>query len=247
MIEVCWIGNAGWRIKFGSINLLFDPDLEDGPDRLSLDGIPSDCISEADAVLITHEHGDHFNLPTANRLVNESDCRFILPASCMAAAQEAGIPPSRIVSAHHGKALNLFGEEFQILPVPAIHGHILGSVYKYYNPADCGYLVSAMGKKLFHPGDSVLLEEHFELPELDILMVSPTEHNMHIRQSKVLIEKTNPRYIFPQHRDTYRITDSNYFWTKAYDKELHEELGAEYKERYVTLSQGQSIAIPCKV
>ena len=238
-VNVCWLGNAGWQIQFGGLNLLIDPDLEPVSYRLSIEGIPDDCISTANAVLITHEHGDHFNIPTSRRLADESDCRFILPASCLLAAQKAGIPQSRIIIAHHGKAINLFGESFQVTPVPAIHGHILGAIYKHYNAADCGYLVTAGKWKLFHPGDSVLLEEHFELPELDILMVSPTEHNMHVRQSKVLIEKTNPRYIFPQHRDTYGITDSNYFWTRACDNELYEALEDTYKQKFHTLKQGE--------
>jgi len=240
---VCWLGNAGWQVRFGGIHLLIDPDLEEGSHRISLEGIPTDCIASADAVLVTHEHGDHFNLPTARRLVNESDCRFILPASCLDSAQKADIPTSRIIVAHHGKPIALFGDDFLITPVPAIHGHILGSIYKHYNVADCGYLISAMGLNLFHPGDSVLLEQHFELPEVDILMVSPTEHNMHMRQSKVLIEKLNPRFIFPQHRDTYHITDDNYFWTRAYDKELFETLSNEYKPRYHILTQGQEFRI----
>ncbi|MCL2421869.1 MAG: hypothetical protein FWD03_08435 [Defluviitaleaceae bacterium] len=45
--DVCWIGNAGWRIRFGSINVLIDPDLEESPERISLEGIPDDCISAA--------------------------------------------------------------------------------------------------------------------------------------------------------------------------------------------------------
>ncbi|MCL2284949.1 MAG: MBL fold metallo-hydrolase [Firmicutes bacterium] len=238
-INVCWLGNAGWRIRSGAVNLLIDPDLESSLYRISLQGIPEDCVLSTDAVLITHEHGDHFNIPTAKRLVKESDCRFVLPASCLHAAQKAEIPSNRIIVAHHHKPISLFGESFWVTPVPAIHGHILGSIYKHYNTADCGYLITIDEWKLFHPGDSVLLEEHLELPQLDILMVSPTEHNMHVRQAKVLIEKTNPRYIFPQHRDTYHIDENNYFWTRAYDKELYEALQDKHKKNFYTLKQGE--------
>ena len=241
--SVCWLGNAGWLLRIGQINVLIDPDLEQSRSRKTLDNIPDDCLSKAHAVLITHEHGDHFNIPTVRRLVQESDCRFVLPASCMSAALRANIPEKRTITAHHFKTIAIFGERFTVMPVPAIHGGIEGAVFKRYNAADCGYLVTAMDIKLFHPGDTVLLEEHYELAPIDILMVSPTEHNTNIQQSMTLIEKLNPRYIFPQHRDTYHETDDNRFWTHAYYKELGDALNEHFKSRYHVLNQGQEFLI----
>jgi len=246
-LKLQWLGNAGWKISSQSFSLLIDPDVENEPNRISVAEIPKDWFVNASVVLITHEHGDHFNRYTAKWLLEKSNCMFVLPPGCIQAACEIGVPDSRIVTARNGKyddnqsvPIHLPEFDLTITPVPAVHGHILGSIYKHYNVSDCGYLISIFDKfKVFHPGDSVLLEEHFELPEVDVLMVSPTEHNMHIRQSKVLIEKLNPKYIFPQHRDTYRITDSNYFWTRAYDKDLYEVLDGKHKACYHTLAQGE--------
>ena len=241
--SVCWLGNAGWLLRIGQVNVLIDPDLEQSRSRKTLEGIPEDCLSKAHAVLITHEHGDHFNIPTARRLMQESDCRFVLPASCMRAAMRADIPERRIIAAQHLKPIALFGERFTVMPVPAIHGGYSGAVYKNYNAADCGYLISAMDLTLFHPGDTVLLEEHYELAPVDILMVSPTEHNTNVQQSLTLIEKLNPRYIFPQHRDTYHETDENRFWTHAYYKELEAALDERFKLRYHIVGQGRDFVI----
>ena len=246
-MTVCWLGNAGWRISPGPEGrypcgkILIDPDLEPGSHRITLEGIPDDCVKTADAVLITHEHGDHFNIPTARRLVQESGCVFVLPKSCMNTAKKANIPPERIITARHGEPVEAAG--VNITPTPAIHGHILGSIYKHYDAADCGYLLSFSGISLFHPGDSVLLQEHLELPGVDVLIISPTEHNTHVRQSKVLIDKLKPKYIFPQHRDTYHINEENSFWTRAYDKELYEALSPGQKERFHTLAQGREFEI----
>ena len=241
--SVCWIGNAGWMLRIGQVTVLIDPDLEQSKARKTLDGIPDDCLSKADVVLITHEHGDHCNVPTVKRLIKESDCRFVLPASCMQTAMQADVPEKRIISPHHLKPIALFGDRFTVMPVPAIHGGIAGAVHRRYNTADCGYVVSGMGVTLFHPGDTVLLEEHYTLPPIDILMVSPTEHNTNIHQSLILIEKLNPRYIFPQHRDTYHETDENRFWTHAYHKELADALDERFKSRYHILNQGQEFVI----
>ena len=241
--SVCWLGNAGWWLRIGQVNILIDPDVEQGRTRKTLEGIPDDCLSKADAVLITHEHGDHFNRSTVKQLIQESSCRFILPASCRQAAMQTGIPTNRIIPAHHLKPIELFGDRSTVTPIPAIHGGIAGAVYKRYNAADCGYLISMMGINLFHPGDTVLLEEHYDLPTIDILMISPTEHNTNIHQSLILIEKLNPRFIFPQHRDTYYVTDDNSFWTHAYYKELGEALDESFKSRYHVVKQGEEFII----
>jgi len=242
-----WIGNAGWQICIDNLSILIDPDLEIGSHKLSDGLIPEamafDIISTADVVLVSHEHGDHFNLPTASRLVNESNCRFVLPASCINEAKEANIPPLRIITAHHHKKIDLFGEGISVTPYPAVHGHLFGSVYRHYNPADCGYLVQTASLNLFHPGDSLLLDEHFDLPKIDVLFISPTEHNTNVVQSQILIKKLNPKYIMPQHRDTYVVTDENRFWTSAYEKELYDSLDTIYKERFHILGIGDEFTI----
>jgi len=242
-----WIGNAGWQIRFETISVLIDPDLEIGshklPSGMISAGLASDVISTADLVLVSHEHGDHFSIPTAQRLAEESDCHFILPAGCLHPAKEAEIPSQRIIPAHHNKKIDLFDGGLTVTPIKAIHGHILGSVYKYYDPADCGYLIQTEFLNLFHPGDSLLLEEHFELPEIDVLFISPTEHNTNVEQSLVLIDSLMPGYIMPQHRDTYVVTDENKFWTSANDKLLYDALDEKYKKRYHRLTIGDEFTV----
>lgn len=244
--SVCWLGNAGWQLNIGNLILLIDPDLEDGPHRRVLPADPERFLRKADAVLLTHEHGDHFNRPTIQKLLTNTDCQFVLPASCLYEAGKMGISEKRIQVAHHGKTMQLFGYDLTATPVPAVHGAPKGAVYKDGNRADCGYVISASGVTLFHPGDTILMEEHFFLPKIDILMVSPTEHNTNVLQSTTLIHQLKPQHIFPQHRDTYVITNDNYFWTTAFDKELKRALGEEYADRYHTLEQGVLFEIESK-
>lgn len=245
-ISVCWLGNAGWQLTIGNLILLIDPDLEVGPHRKVLPADPDRFLQNADAVLVTHEHGDHFNRPTIEQLLINTDCQFVLPASCLYEAGKMGIPEKRILVAHHGRTMQLFGSDLTVTPVPAVHGAPFGAVYKDGNRADCGYIISASGLTLFHPGDTILMEEHFFLPKIDILMISPTEHNTNVLQSTTLARQLNPQHIFPQHRDTYVVTPENSFWTQAYDKELKMALGEEFASRYHTLEQGVVFDIDCK-
>ena len=47
---------------------------------------------------------------------------------------------------------------------------------------NCGYVLNLQGRRLFHPGDSVLTEEHLELNDIDVLFVGPADlsHSMAI-------------------------------------------------------------------
>ncbi len=159
---------------------------------------------------ITDEHDDHFHANTVKELIRASDCQFVLPVSCIAKADSLGMPENRRVIARPGVPFSLKGLEVE--PIRARHGHIKNSVYKGANMEDCGYILTMGEKRIYQPGDTVLLHEHLELKGIDVLFVSPTEHNTHIVNSAIMIQAIEPTYIFPQHFNTYPVDDENYFW-----------------------------------
>jgi L-ascorbate metabolism protein UlaG (beta-lactamase superfamily) len=108
---------------------------------------------------------------------------------------------------------------------------------------DCGYLLDIAGKRLLQPGDTVLLHDHLELFQIDVLFVSPTDHNMHIDQAMVLINHLEPKHTFPQHFGTYVQTDQNRYWTKGYPDELEARLSRPMQARFQKLEQGQIYVI----
>ena len=99
------------------------------------------------------------------------------------------------------------------------------------------------GKRLFHPGDSVLTEEHLGLKNIDVLFVSPTVHNMYLDRSMILINRLQPEYIFPQHFGTYQQDEENMFWTRGYPDELKQRLSQELQKRYHKLNLGDMFVI----
>ncbi len=93
------------------------------------------------------------------------------------------------------------------------------------------------------PGDSVLLEDHLFLKHVDVLFFSPTEHNMLVDPSVILINELEPEYILPQHRDTYRVTPENRFWASGYPNEVKLRLSKPLQERFHILKQGEKLEI----
>ena len=238
---VWWTGHNGWLIKANGVLIGTDLVL-DAADRIQQSPITAlELAGELDIAFMTHEHGDHFNNQVSRVLAQNSDCLFVVPANCVEKARRLGIPEERIQVAVPREAFEIRG--IHVLPIRAFHGHTKFSVHARANLQDCGYLIKMGGKTFLQPGDSVLLQDHLELEDVNVLFFSPTEHNMHIRQSVILINELEPDYILPQHRDTYVQTPQNRYWTNGYPAEVKTHLSRTLRERYHVLEQGEMLVI----
>ena len=157
------------------------------------------------------------------------------------AIKEVNIPSGRINVAEPRKPFSI--GEVKIEPIRAIHGNSKWAVFYDANLEDCGYLITINGKKILQMGDTVLLEDHFYIKHVDILFFSPTEHNTHIDPSVILINELEPDYIFPQHRNTFRVTEQNRYWTSGYPYEVKFRLSKQHQKNYYVLEMGEKIII----
>jgi len=241
-LAVWWTGHNGWLIKSGDTLVSTDLVLETEEDRLYDPPVSAaEIAKDLDISFITHEHGDHFSRATSRILLEKSQCIFVMPKTCLEAARELGIPDSRIRLAVPRDSFMVKGVRVKALR--AIHGNPKFAIFYDANLQDCGYLIKMGGKDFLQPGDTVLLEDHLFLGHVDVLFFSPTEHNMHIQQSLILINELEPDYILPQHRNTFRVTDENRYWTTACDHEVKMYLSKPLQARYHILDHGEKIEI----
>jgi L-ascorbate metabolism protein UlaG (beta-lactamase superfamily) len=206
-VAVWWTGHNGWLIKSDGCLMGTDLCLEQSDRMVPSPVSAAEIAPELDILFISHEHGDHFEPETARILSGKSDCLFVLPRNCLALAREFGIPENRIRTAVPRTPFTL--NDVDILPMRAIHGNPRFAVFVDANLEDCGYLIKTQGVSLLQPGDTVLLEDHLFLGHVDVLFLSPTEHNTAIDRSAILINELEPDVILPQHRDTFRVTPEN--------------------------------------
>ncbi|HUX95126.1 MAG TPA: MBL fold metallo-hydrolase [Bacteroidales bacterium] len=240
-VAVWWIGQASWIIKSGDMVISTDLFLENRG-RISPSPItPEEIAPLLDVAFITHGHGDHFEEYTSKILVEKSSCLFVLPESCLETARKIGIPEKRIVIARPREPFEIKG--IKVDPLRAIHGNANFAIYYDANLQDCGYLFTIGGKRILQPGDTYLLEDHLFLKKIDVLFFSPTEHNMYIDNSVILINALEPDYIFPQHHSTIALTEANRFWAKGYPDEVKIRLSRPLKERYFILKTGEMMEI----
>jgi len=239
--SVWWAGQDSWIIKSGNLVIATDLFLEDNGRIAPSPVTPAELAGVLDISFVTHSHGDHFEEYTSKILLEKSSCIFVMPESCLEEARRMKIPDSRIVVAKPRVPFEIRG--IKVEPIRAIHGNSNFAIYYEANLQDCGYLLTIDGKTFLQPGDTYLLEDHLFVKNVNVLFVSPTEHNMYIDPSVILINALNPDYIFPQHHSTIAITDENRFWAKGYPDEVKIRLSRSMKERYHILRPGDSMEI----
>ena len=226
-----WQGNDGFLIWDGQRLIATDLDLmleeRKWPPTVDVD----ELANELDVLMVTHEHGDHFNLPTVRRILQGGRCRFVIPESCRKSVAEVEGLAQRTVFCKPGDHVALPG--FSADCIRALHGHIAGSVFIGASMLDCGYRFTFGGLRFYQPGDTVLLHEQLEMHGVDVLFVSPTEHNMGVENAVRLIRAIQPQKVVIQHHSTYHETKENAFWTHGYVQELMDALSPEERARCI--------------
>ncbi len=241
-LAVWWTGHNGWLIKYNDVLVGTDLALE-SKERSNLSPITAEELAgELDISFVSHDHGDHFERETSAILQEKGHCIFVLPAtSTETARQELQIPEDRIRVATPRTPFSI--GDLGVEPVRAIHGNPKFAVFYDANLEDCGYVITIGGKRFLQMGDTVLLEDHLFLEDIDVLFFSPTEHNTHIDPSLILINSLEPEYILPQHRATFKVTPQNRYWTSGYPHEVKFRLSKALQQRYHILNIGEKIVI----
>ena len=241
-IAIWWLGHNGWLIKSDNTLIGTDLALESEERRVPSPITAKELASVLNISFITHEHSDHFERETSRALYEDGNCLFVMPKSCLhAAKKELKIADQRIRIAEPRQSFKI--GDVGIEPIRAIHGNASYAVYYKANLEDCGYVITLGGKRFLQVGDSVLLEDQLFLKDIDVLFFSPTEHNTYIDRSVILINTLNPKYIFPQHRNTFKVTPKTRFWANAYPDEVKLRLSKPLQERYHVLDMGQKMEI----
>jgi L-ascorbate 6-phosphate lactonase len=158
-IGVVALGQAGFALRSRDDLVLIDPFLTLRPDRLVDAVVDPRGLLGVTAVLATHEHGDHLDLPTWAVIAEMSpNARFVVPEPLVPLVSDAGIPSERVSGARIGAAIEV--GSVRATPVPARHavqiedGYSLGD-QEHGTPRFVGYVVELDGVLLYHAGDTL--------------------------------------------------------------------------------------------
>ncbi|MFZ2099879.1 MAG: MBL fold metallo-hydrolase [Oricola sp.] len=158
-LRVTMIGHASLLLQTAGLNLLFDPVWAQrasplrwfGPKRRNPPGVRFENLPRIDAVLVSHNHYDHFDLATLERLAKEHDPWFVTPLGNDAIMRGA-IDPARIVAGDWHETVALPGK-VAIHLEPVHHWSARGGTDRRM-ALWAGFVVDTPGGKIYHVGDT---------------------------------------------------------------------------------------------
>ncbi len=104
-LAVTWYGHSSVLIEVDGYRVLADPVWGDrvspsptiGPARLHPVPVALSAIPKVDAVVISHDHYDHLDLPTIEALTRDQEMPFLVPTGVGDHLRSWGVPEDRIV------------------------------------------------------------------------------------------------------------------------------------------------------
>ena len=185
-IGITWNGHAGFKIIYGNKKVYIDPY------KLSKN---YENISDADIVLITHNHFDHLSIEDLKNIINERTV-IVSAQECLSQLKSLKVKESIGVDPRNSVKV----DDLKIETVPAYN------VDKEFHPKNdkkIGFIVELGNDRLYHTGDSDMIPEMKDTePSIVLIPVSGTYVMTAEEASKAVNELINPRIAIPMHYGT---------------------------------------------
>jgi len=180
MTKITWIGHASFMLESAGKRVYIDPyQLTEEYTKLP-----------ADAIFITHDHGDHFDESSVKLIYNE-ETKVVCPITCNGPIEKfkaKGVAPGDKGSAS--------GFEFQ-----AIRAY---NPNKRFHPKSnnwLGYIINIENHQIMHAGDTDYIPEYEDLNgKVDIALLPVGDnYTMDFNDGIKTIAAINPRFVIPMH------------------------------------------------
>jgi len=139
-----WFGHSNFRLEEGGVSVLIDPFFEGNPTAPT--GWQS--VDRVDAVLVTHDHGDHVG--QAAEICQATGATLVCIFDLVAKMKAKGVPGEQILGMNLGGTVSVAG--LRVKMVQAFHSSATG--------APAGYIVTFPGGFCcYHSGDTALFSD----------------------------------------------------------------------------------------
>lgn len=184
-VEITCINHGSLAISYKDYLIQIDPVKNYGGKEIAYEAFP-----KADLILVTHEHGDHYNAETIAALSKE-DTRVIVNGTVR------GLLGYGDVMANGDKTEA--GQGIKIEATPA-YNTTEGRLQFHPKGNGNGYLLTIGGLRVFVSGDSEDIEEYAGLKDIDVAFLSTNQpYTMTPEQCIHAAQVIKPKVLIPYH------------------------------------------------
>lgn len=158
--QATWLGHATVLLQMDGLNVITDPQFSEraspvswaGPKRQTPVPVPPAQLPRIDVVVVSHDHFDHFDLPSLRQLAAQpgGEPLFLVPLGNAALLREVGI--TRVVELDWWQTHAVGRAEFTLVPVQ--HWSHRSLLEPRNQRLWGGYVIASGGRKAFFAGDT---------------------------------------------------------------------------------------------
>ncbi len=182
-LRITFIGHASLLFHFGSLNIYIDPD-----GRLA----DFSLLPKADLILVTHQHGDHFD-PAAIKALRQDGTQIFVSPACQPLPEAA-----RILK--NGDSVTACGIPLAAVPAYNIV-HVRGNGLPFHPRGEGnGYVLTFAGLRVYVAGDTENIPEMRDLRDIAVAFLPMNlPYTMTPEMTAQAAEMIKPRLLYPYH------------------------------------------------
>ncbi|RBQ16358.1 Zn-dependent hydrolase [Spongiactinospora rosea] len=230
-LQATWLGHSTTLVEIEGRRVLFDPVWSDrctpvplfGPRRIHPMPVPIERLPHLDAVVISHDHYDHLDMPTIRTLTRTRAVPFVVPLGVGAHLERWGVPASRIVELDWDEHATLGGLRFTATAARHFSGRSLRRNPTLWS----SWVVAGRKRRVFYSGDTGYFDGYavigaahgpFDLTLIQIGAYSPAWPDIHMTPEEAVAAHLDLRggVLIPVHWGTFSL--SGHSWSEPVDR-----------------------------
>lgn len=148
---------------------------------------------DADVIFITHDHYDHFE-PSSIEKILRDDTMMVIPKTCFDAWSDSGLIVTQVVQMGPGEQIDMGGLVIETIPAY--------NLLKPFHPKRknwLGYIVTLEGRRIYVAGDTDVTEETRKV-QCDIAFIPVGgKYTMNAAKAADLVNEIGPEIAVPTH------------------------------------------------